>query len=76
LWLNSLLESVKIPKGIEKEKTYGHCRDNGIASIGKIIKAHFNLFDPKSYIAIWLRFLPLRHDKDEGMTQNELLVIL
>lgn len=47
LWLNSLLEAVKIPKGVEKEKTYGHCRDNGIASIGKIIKAHFAALDLK-----------------------------
>lgn len=75
LWLNSLLEAVKIPKGSEKEKTYGHCRDNGIAAIGKIIKAHFALFDTRPYLAIWLNFLPLRHDKDEGMVQNELLVI-
>lgn len=74
LWLNSLLEAVKIPKGSEKEKTYGHCRDNGIAAIGKIIKAHFALFDTRPYLAIWLNFLPLRHDKDEGMVQNELLV--
>lgn len=74
LWLNALLEAVKITKGGEKEKTYGHCRDNGIAAIGKIIKTHFALFDPKPYLAIWLNFLPLKHDKDEGMVQNELLV--
>lgn len=76
LWLNALLEAVKIPKGNEKEKTYGHCRDNGIAAIGKIIKAHFAIFDPVPYLAIWHKFLPLRHDKDEGMVQNELLVTL
>jgi len=74
LWLNALLEAVKIPKGSEKEKTYGHCRDNGIAAMGKIIKAHFAIFDPTPYLTIWLNFLPLKFDKEEGMVQNELLV--
>lgn len=76
IWLNALIESIKIPKGSEKEKTYGHCRDNGVAAVGKIIKAHSNLIDPIPYIAIWIRFLPLRFDKDEGLVQNELLVII
>ena len=69
LWLNTLLEAVKIPKGSEKEKTYGHCRDNGIAAMGKIMKAHFSLFDPRPYISIWMKFLPLRFDKEEGFDQ-------
>jgi len=76
VWTNALIESIKIPKGSEKEKTFGHCRDNGVAAIGKIIKAHSNLFDPIPYIAVWIRFLPLKFDKDEGMIQNELLVII
>jgi hypothetical protein len=70
LWLNALLEAVKIPKGSEKEKTYGHCRDNGIAAMGKIIKAHFAIFDATPYLTIWLNFLPLKFDKEEGMVQN------
>lgn len=76
IWMNALIESIKIPKGSEKEKTYGHCRDNGVAALGKIIKAHSNLFDPTPYIAVWIRFLPLKFDKDEGMVQNELLVLI
>jgi hypothetical protein len=39
-WLNTLVHSSKIKKGSEKESNYGHCKDNAIASIGKIIKVH------------------------------------
>ena len=73
-WLQALYESVKIPKGSEKEKTYGHCRDNGVAAIGKIIKTHITIFDPRPALSFWTSFLPIRHDKEEGMGQNELLV--
>jgi hypothetical protein len=45
-----------------------------VAAVGKIIKAHSNLFDPIPYIAVWIKFLPLKFDKDEGFVQNELLV--
>lgn len=73
-WLHALIESVKIPKGTEKEKTYGHCRDNGVASIGKILQFHSNHLDPTPYISFWISFLPLKNDKDEGIFQHELLV--
>ena len=74
VWLEALYTAVKIPKGSEKEKTYGHCRDNGVASIGKIVKSHASVFDPRLALSFWIHFLPLRHDKDEGMMQNELLL--
>ena len=45
-----------------------------MASIGKIIKAHSTVFDTRPAISFWIHFLPIRHDKDEGMLQNELLV--
>ena len=45
-----------------------------MASIGKIIKAHSTVVDTQIAINFWLHFLPLRHDKDEGMIQNELLI--
>lgn len=73
LWLQALYAAVKVAKGSEKEKTYGHCRDNGVAAIGKIIKAHSSVFDSRPAIGFWIHFLPLRHDKEEGMVQNELL---
>lgn len=62
-WLNALLESSKIKKGTEKENTYGHCRDNAIASMGKIIKAHGENFNCQPYITYWFSFLPLKFDK-------------
>lgn len=73
VWLQALYESVKVAKGSEKEKTYGHCRDNGVAAIGKIIKAHLSIFDVRPALSFWIHFLPIRHDKEEGMGQNELL---
>ena len=45
-----------------------------MASIGKIIKAHATQFDPRLAVNFWIHCLPLRHDKDEGMMQNELLL--
>jgi hypothetical protein len=38
--------------------------------MGKIIKAHFAIFDATPYLTIWLNFLPLKFDKEEGMVQN------
>ena len=63
LWLQALYDAVKIQKGSEKEKTYGHCRDNGVAAIGKIVKAHVTIFDSRPALSFWIHFLPLRHDK-------------
>jgi len=36
--LKALVDCHNIPKGDEKEKVYGHAKDNAISSIGKIIK--------------------------------------
>jgi hypothetical protein len=63
-----------MPKGAEKEKTYGHCKDNGVAAIGRIIRYHSAHIDATPYIALWMHFLPLKHDKEEGMDQNSFLV--
>lgn len=32
------MEALNIPQGSEKPKVYGHCRDNIVSAIGKIIK--------------------------------------
>jgi len=69
-----LINSAKIPKGTEKEKSYGHCKDNAVAAVGKFIKTHSEAVDIRTYIASWFSFLPLRHDKPEAITQHELLV--
>jgi hypothetical protein len=61
--LTTLIEAVHIPKGSEKNKVYGSCRDNSVAAIGKIVKAHGGSFDPKPILKVWLTMLPLRTDK-------------
>lgn len=73
-WLQALVESSKIPKGNEKEKSYGHCRDNAISSIGKIIKTHGETFNCAVYIPYWFGLLPLRYDKPEAIMQHEFLI--
>ena len=32
------------------------------------------MFDPRLALSFWVHFLPLKHDKEEGMVQNELLI--
>jgi hypothetical protein len=74
-YLESLINAAKIQKGAEKEKSYGHCKDNAVAAVGKFIKSHNEVIDIRNYIANWFSFLPLRHDKPEAIVQHELLVI-
>lgn len=72
-YLTNLINAAKLPKGAEKEKSYGHCKDNAVAAVGKFIKTHSEAVDIRTYIASWFSFLPLRHDKPEAITQHELL---
>lgn len=72
--LKTLLEAASIPKGSEKAKLYGSCKDNAVASVGKIVKAHGGSFDPKPVLRVWLSMLPLRSDKPEACGQHELLL--
>lgn len=74
-YLNHLINAAKVPKGAEKEKSYGHCKDNAVAAVGKFIKKHNETFDISNYVAAWFSFLPLRHDKPEAILQHELLVL-
>lgn len=62
--------AIKIPKGSEKEKSYGHCKDNAVAAMGKFIKHHSENFDIVDYIATWFSCLPLKHDKPEAILQH------
>ena len=64
---------MQIVKGSEKAKVYGSCRDNAVASIGKIVKCHGGSFDPKPVLKAWLQYLPLRSDKQEGILQHDFL---
>lgn len=71
--LQVLAQSAEIPKGHESEKNYGNCRDNAIASFGKIIKYHGASFDPKPCLLVWLNYLPIKYDQGESILQHELL---
>ena len=73
-WLHALVESSKIGKGSEKEKSFGHCRDNAISAIGKIIKTHGESFNCSPFIGYWFGLLPLKFDKPEAIIQHEFLV--
>ena len=42
-------------------------------AIGKIVKCHGGSFDPKPVLKAWLKYLPLRSDKQEGCIQHEFL---
>ena len=52
---------------------YGHCKDNAISAFGKIIKYHGGSFDPKPCLLLWLNYLPLKNDKQEGHIQHSFL---
>ncbi|EAR88916.3 importin protein (macronuclear) [Tetrahymena thermophila SB210] len=69
--ISTLIQSSNIPQGEEKEKQYGHARDNAIASIGKIIKSQ-SIVAPE-VITYWISNLPLKYDKPEAHIQHQLL---
>lgn len=71
--INALYEALKIPIGDEKNKVYGHCRDNCISALGKIIKNHNDKINLNEVIQVWLNNLPLKFDKPEAKIQHELL---
>lgn len=69
-----MINSSNIAQGQEKEKQYGHARDNAIASVGKIIKAH-SIVLPE-VLTFWLSNLPLKFDKPEAHIQHKFLAEL
>lgn len=69
------MASAAIPKGAEKEKSFGHCRDNAISSIGKIIKHHAEAIGSlQNCIDFWVNYLPLKFDKPEAIIQHEFFI--
>jgi hypothetical protein len=58
---------------MKKNKVYGHCKDNTISALGKIIKSHHDKINLTEVIQIWLNSLPLKFDKPEAKVQHELL---
>lgn len=72
--IETLYESLKLPGDNEKAKVYGHCKDNTVSAIGKIIKSHYEtLAKGPEVIQLWLSNLPLKFDKPEAKLQHDLL---
>jgi hypothetical protein len=72
--IETLYEALKIPGDNEKAKVYGHCKDNTVSALGKIIKNHYeNLSNGPDIIQLWLNNLPLKFDKPEAKLQHDLL---
>ena len=71
--INALYEALKVPQSDEKNKVYGHCKDNTISALGKIIKNHHDKINLTEVIQVWLNSLPLKFDKPEAKVQHELL---
>eukprot|EP01015_Nassula_variabilis_P025412 TRINITY_DN4966_c0_g1_i2.p1 TRINITY_DN4966_c0_g1~~TRINITY_DN4966_c0_g1_i2.p1 ORF type:complete len:232 (-),score=41.64 TRINITY_DN4966_c0_g1_i2:138-833(-) len=73
LCLNVLVQAINIQKGNQNTELFNHCRDNAIASVGKIIATHHEKIDAVSAVELWLSNLPLKHDKEEAIKQHGLL---
>lgn len=68
--LTALFCSLEIPS--KRIVTYGHARDNSIAAISKAIKYQSGCFDIGPVIEKWVKFLPLKWDKQEAIQTHEL----
>jgi len=54
---------------------YGHCKDNVVSAMGKIIRQNkIGGNDLKQVVEVWFGKLPLYHDKEEAKYNHELLV--
>ena len=77
--LEGVVKSLQCVKGEnDSDKQYGHCRDNSIAALGKIIKAQSESIGAElpGALQTWLNLLPLRHDKPEAIIQHAFLAEL
>lgn len=69
--LDLLLKANSIEKSPkDTDKAHRACTDNIVSSIGKIIKSHGKCFDPRPYLAAWLKCLPLKIDEVEAVKQH------
>lgn len=69
-WVDIAKQAYSLPKQDKNSKRcYGHCQDNCIAVIGKIIKRFNKLFDLKFLYMKWLEVLPLKFDAEENRIQ-------
>jgi len=57
----------------QKEKKYMYAKENAIAALGKVIRYQSNVVDYLTLVPGWIELLPLKHDSEEAMIQNEIL---
>jgi hypothetical protein len=64
--------------GLEGEdaETVGHARDNSIASLAKIAKAHPDAIDLATTLTVVFNHVPLRHDKEEAKFVHDFIMDL
>ncbi|EGR29723.1 importin 5, putative [Ichthyophthirius multifiliis] len=58
--LKALSDSAQIAQGKEKDKNFGHCRDNIISSIGKVLRYQFDSVNVGELLPFWVKNLPLK----------------
>lgn len=74
--LKAVSDSLSIQKlQSDTDKVYGHCRDNTVAALGKLLKNQPDSFgaDFLTGLQMWLELLPLSHDKPEARIQHAML---
>lgn len=74
--LTAIVKSLQIAKNEnDTDKMHGHCKDNSVAALGKILKAQAESLggDLQGALQTWLNLLPLRFDKPEAIFTHSLL---
>lgn len=71
--LDCIYKGLSISSENKDETSWGLARDNGVASLGKIIKFQAGFIDVKYNCEKWLGMLPILEDEEEMMDQHELL---
>ena len=74
--IEAIVKSLQIPKlENDTDKTFGHCRDNSVAALGKIIKSQPESLGSELGGALnqWISLLPLKFDKPEARIQHSFL---
>jgi hypothetical protein len=71
--LENLDKTINIKSDEDDEFEMGHCRDNAIASLGKVIVHQGNTIQNlEQWINRWIEYLPLRYDDEEGTIHHEM----
>eukprot|EP01015_Nassula_variabilis_P019223 TRINITY_DN321_c0_g1_i12.p1 TRINITY_DN321_c0_g1~~TRINITY_DN321_c0_g1_i12.p1 ORF type:complete len:537 (+),score=106.57 TRINITY_DN321_c0_g1_i12:1-1611(+) len=72
--IQTLRQAIQIPIHSQDEKIeYGNAQDNSVAALGKIVKALGDKVNFQEILQFWLKYLPLRYDKEEAIHQHQFL---